>query len=228
MNATHSPGATSLSALFDELGHVAACAHTLSVVILQADEHARDGQDLLERARPSVRDLGRAFAQVHNGNVFNIDLDSELDWTLACAYDFVCAIERDLGSAPVPGLGRGYAVGHAQADIRELRSAVRVAQQRVIALRAALPAESADAAPGQEQSRITVFRPSVCLAAWSARLLPPADRPRYDEEFRNELYDLAAAGAARRAQVGHAVLLLACAWRLRGELRRPRTNRAVS
>ena len=58
------------------------------------------------------------------------------------------------------------------------------------------------------------------------RVLPPADRPRYDEEFRSEVYELAAAGASRWAQLAYAVRLLDRAWVLRAELREVAVRRA--
>jgi hypothetical protein len=66
---------------------------------------------------------------------------------------------------------------------------------------------------------------SVCISPLAgrvttvaARLLPCAERLRYVEEYRAELYDLAR--ISRRAQWAYAVRLLMCALPLRRELRR--------
>jgi hypothetical protein len=65
------------------------------------------------------------------------------------------------------------------------------------------------------------------LASAAARLLPAEDRPRYQEEFRAELVDLAQGQSSRQAQVAYASRLLASAWQLRAELRALRRGGAV-
>lgn len=46
---------------------------------------------------------------------------------------------------------------------------------------------------------------AIRIAAAAARLLPAADRVRYDEEYRSELWELAAAGTGRPKQIGCAL-----------------------
>ncbi|GID31072.1 hypothetical protein [Paractinoplanes brasiliensis] len=65
-----------------------------------------------------------------------------------------------------------------------------------------------------------------CLAGLATRVLPSAYRPRYDEEYRSELYDLAAAGASWRAQLMYAIRLIDSAWVLRAELGETAPNRS--
>jgi len=64
------------------------------------------------------------------------------------------------------------------------------------------------------------------LAAATARLLPASDRERFHEEFRSELWDLAAAGMAPRRQIAHALSQLRCAVPLRFAVLSPRRRRA--
>ena len=52
------------------------------------------------------------------------------------------------------------------------------------------------------------------LAGAATRLLPARERARYAEEFRSELWELAAAGTSRRTQQAYAARQVLCAWRL--------------
>lgn len=70
-------------------------------------------------------------------------------------------------------------------------------------------------------------RAAARLAAAAARLLPPPERARYGEEFRSELWDLAAAGVGRRAQLAHAARVAARAAAMRPALRAPARRGAV-
>ncbi|BCJ51856.1 hypothetical protein Asp14428_33310 [Actinoplanes sp. NBRC 14428] len=56
------------------------------------------------------------------------------------------------------------------------------------------------------------------LADRTARILPPLSQARYEEEFRSELFELAAAGATWWAQLRHTLRLFDRAWVLRAEL----------
>jgi hypothetical protein len=66
----------------------------------------------------------------------------------------------------------------------------------------------------------------VRVAGTAARLLPARDRARYAEEYRSELFELAAAGEPRRRQALYALRLLRTAPALRLELRAPRRRKA--
>jgi hypothetical protein len=65
------------------------------------------------------------------------------------------------------------------------------------------------------------------LLSFAARFLPAGDQARYKEEFRSELWDLAAAGAGSRAQLIYAIRQASSVLRLRLELRSPRGQGAV-
>jgi hypothetical protein len=73
---------------------------------------------------------------------------------------------------------------------------------------------------------VRLAAPAVRLAAAAVRLLPATDRARYGEEFRNELRELAAAGAGRRQQIGYALRQFRCAVPLRLAVRVPRRRKA--
>jgi hypothetical protein len=66
------------------------------------------------------------------------------------------------------------------------------------------------------------------MAQRIARILPPIAQPRYDEEFRSELHELAAAGASRWVQLQYVLRLFDRAWVLRAELREAARKRVVS
>jgi hypothetical protein len=68
--------------------------------------------------------------------------------------------------------------------------------------------------------------PAAWVAGMAARLLPARHRARYAEEYRSELFELAAAREPRRCQVLFAVRLLRTAPTLRLELRAPRQRKA--
>ncbi|WP_046733585.1 hypothetical protein [Streptomyces humi] len=68
------------------------------------------------------------------------------------------------------------------------------------------PAGSAAAVSGQKR----VSPSAQWLVGSAARLLPATDRPRYGEEWRGELWDLA--GEPRHRQLAHALRVLLQAW----------------
>jgi hypothetical protein len=70
-----------------------------------------------------------------------------------------------------------------------------------------------------------VAGPAAGVAGAAVRL-PARNRARYAEEYRSELFELAAAGEPRRRQVLFALRLLQTAPVLRLELRAPRRRKA--
>lgn len=74
---------------------------------------------------------------------------------------------------------------------------------------------------------VRVTAPAVRVATAATRLLPPADRVRYSEEYRSELWDLAADGASRLQQTGCALRQFRCAVPLRFAVLSPRRRRAT-
>ena len=87
--------------------------------------------------------------------------------------------------------------------------------------------------PGERGSGWTDrVRPRVAplaarLLGMAARLLPEADRARYAEEFRCEVWELAAAGAARWGQLARAARVLTRAWETWAALRATARRQAV-
>jgi predicted RNA-binding protein with RPS1 domain len=68
------------------------------------------------------------------------------------------------------------------------------------------------ATPSADERVAKRVSPSAAgLLDLAARLLPAADRARYGEEYRSELWDLAQAGAGRTGQLRHAVCQVASA-----------------
>lgn len=74
---------------------------------------------------------------------------------------------------------------------------------------------------GRPGSASAPSRSASQLVNGAARLLPAADRGRYQEELHAELLELAAGGATRRAQLAYAGRLAARIWSLRRALREP-------
>jgi hypothetical protein len=71
------------------------------------------------------------------------------------------------------------------------------------------------------RGRNPATRSAVKVVAVAVRILPAKDRPRFDEEFRSELYYLASAGASRMAQLRYALNQVNRAFEHRTELLRP-------
>jgi hypothetical protein len=81
-------------------------------------------------------------------------------------------------------------------------------------------------------ARASYLRQRRSIGAWrlataAARILPMAARPRYEEEFKSELAEIACAGGGRRVQLAYAVRQVMSAARLRHELRAPQHRSAV-
>ena len=81
-------------------------------------------------------------------------------------------------------------------------------------------------ARGQRRAKHVVL-PAAHLVAVAARLVPAADRARYAEEYRSELWDLAHTGAGRWPQLRYALRQLCNASRTSSALRAPRRRSAV-
>ncbi len=63
------------------------------------------------------------------------------------------------------------------------------------------------------------------LLAAAVRVLPTADRVRYAEEYRSELWEIARAGQPRHSQLLYAFLQVVSSLRLRAELRASRQRK---
>ncbi|MEO6091013.1 MAG: hypothetical protein ABIQ18_48710 [Umezawaea sp.] len=76
------------------------------------------------------------------------------------------------------------------------------------------------------EPEVPASRSVTWLLGRAAGLLPGADRERYLDEYRSELYELAAAGVPGRTRIACAVRILLRAPLLRWELRKPQRESA--
>jgi hypothetical protein len=187
-----------------------------------------------ERARECANELARNLAHTHD-----LPQDDSLADELAHAHDLAREIARANafagGSVTIHNhavrladelaqardLARTHDLAHDLTPTHDLARAVADAGDKANKLREKLcPLELVtpdSSAPARCQ--ITVVPVAGRIAHVAARILPPADRARYCDEYRSELYELAAAGAWRWGQLMYAVRLLDRAWVLRAELR---------
>jgi hypothetical protein len=192
--------------------HVCFLVAALDGALDDARDFARDLARDLDRDRD--RDLDRARDLVF---ALNHALNHALAPTRAPAPDFAFAFALDLERVLNRACPRNSALDSALDLARQLARDIDLARAR----REGEPA-------GLRRARAGQAAPSTGrLLAAAARLLPPADRGRYTEEFQCELSDLVAAGAGRRAQLAYAIRLLGVVWPLRAELRAPRRERAA-
>jgi hypothetical protein len=82
-------------------------------------------------------------------------------------------------------------------------------------------------ATGEQRKTVRVAPAAGRLLGAAARLLPAASRARYIGEFGSELWELAAAGAGRRAQLAYAARQARSALVLRTALRTAQRRRAL-
>ncbi|WP_207400549.1 hypothetical protein [Actinomadura roseirufa] len=158
------------------------------------------------------------------------DLTEALNRALDCAFDLTRDFDRDRdrGLAGILTRTLARALGLARGCHEELISAVGCARRLMARPQARSLPRPASASRPREQAGVVVTGAAARTAAWAVRVLPAADRPRYSDEFRSELWELAAAGAGRREQFRYAARLLTRAPSLRIELKVSRTRQAVS
>ena len=126
--------------------------------------------------------------------------------------------------------------GHSRTDIareaaraREARAheeAARARQRGFLARRSARRSIADVLGVGRRKARQVAPSAAGLLAA-AARLLPTADRARYAQEYRSELWDLAHTGAGRIRQLRYALRQLRSAPQMGIALRSPRRRSAV-
>jgi hypothetical protein len=173
-------------------------------------------------------DLAR---KLHHGLARRIDGDSvDVDHVADAARDLVGSLDHDLHRNLYLDFDRAGARDLARPRSRDLLRACFDARDLVSSLEntsngTALGAPRADKAAAQRPAR-QVAAPAKGLVAAAARLLPAADRTRYREEYRSELWDLAAIGAGRSKQVGYAARQLLGALPLRYAVQAARPRRA--
>jgi hypothetical protein len=199
--------------------------------LARARGFARDLDQIFERN--DGRDLARALAadlafhldlaldDVY-GRLFDRDLSElELERELERARDEALALARDLASDLDLELDR-------RDLIRDLCSMVQFARfanrPRSNLIQEVSPEEIPDTRL-QESRRITP--PARGLLAAAVRLLPPANRDRYAEEYRSELWEITHARASSRQQTRYALNQLARAAHLRSALLTPRRKNAA-
>lgn len=188
----------------DVLGH--ALAYDLAGL-----EKALEGEPSRELARElarargyaydlaSVLDVARAQGRI-GGRTLNsaLALDSALDSALGRARDL-------LGDQAL-----GQEIELLQAGGRTLARHVTGLRRRPVAV-----------AAKSSSTGVVVARASSRLTVWAVRLVPPAHRAEYEEDFRAEVYEVAAAGAGWWGQVRHCLRVLVRVPLLRQELLAP-------
>lgn len=190
-----------------------------------AKTRSRDLGDALDRTldliHPQGVDLARSFDRTLNlirtlnlahAQAQALDLAPTVDRVLdrALDIDHTLDLARDI-SHTIDGDG--------ESDIARLADVV----QRLFAAGRLLVNRPASAA---RTRRVGTARLAGRVADLATRVLPPQHRARYGEEYRSELYELAAAGITRRGQLTYAIRLLDRAWVLRAELREAVGRRA--
>lgn len=184
-------------------------------------DHARD------LTRSLARDLRRARTLAHNPGQDRILLDG---------LELARALDRDSGD-PDPPLARVFdrdggdlALARAIASALDRTRALSSGDfGRILAraeARAADLVRYLETLDDQVTGDVQPSKMSRQLTAWAVRMLPAADRPKYTEMFRSELFDLARCGSGRRAQLAHAIRVLVRAPLLRRELRAPARERS--
>ena len=160
----------------------------------------------LDRPRARARALDRAHARA-------LDLVGTLDLGRARA------LARNLAFARARALDRDHApVLHVRDRGRALDRALDHAHGCAVALVSALDHDRTFGRSRARREAGRVAYSAARLLVGAARLLPAADRARYAEEYRSELWELARAGAGRPGQLGYALRQLHSA---------PRTGRAL-
>jgi hypothetical protein len=165
----------------------------------------------LARDRACARDLPHDLAR---DLALNLAVACDLARCLALVRDPTC--DLTLARALARHLAHGLLRAHTRAVhidhlvTRPLREAEYLAEDLVGTL------ERLSAAPAEKAMEHWQTSPSAeWLTGVAARLLPAVERGRYVEEWRAELWDLAAERVPRRRQVAYALRIVAGAWSTR-------------
>ncbi len=197
-----------------------------SRVLTEARARLLDLGPPLTKARDflETRDVDRALADALDRDIARaraLDLDiaraDDLDFDLACedARALADALDRDVALARALDLDLDVA----RIPISYVARARDLARNLVTFLERAGASAKAPGRRGRGPRRMTAA--AAWLLAVAAGLLAAADRTRYAAEFKAELWELAQAGAGRRAQVGYAARQVRSAVQLRAALRAP-------
>lgn len=111
---------------------------------------------------------------------------------------------------------------------QELAALAERARAQMAELRARASDESGRSEQPRCQADMAASKAADQVVAWAIRVLPADGRGRYAEEFRSELWGLAAAGNGRISQLRYAVLQLVCILSLRRELKASRATRQAA
>ena len=184
--------------------------HSRSADLIGALASARHYADYLIRVtdRALDGDVDRAVYLVG-------DISRNVDRARAFARDQALArdVDRALTFADefVNDLGRGF-IHHS--DLRRARRLYRMIDRVSVNDR------------GQSKTR-RITLPAASLLAAAVRLLPAADRARYADEYRSELWELAQSGNGRLRQLQYALRQLCSAPAMGVALRWPRRRSAA-
>jgi hypothetical protein len=185
---------------------------TTALNLAQAVDNYHDHDDHYhESAVTSALDCARtidcALAQA-------VDLDVDVDLTFAFAktLDRTHTLVMHLDSALAAD-----ADGDLDSTVTEVVSALE-------ALSRVAPAPT----KAHGETQVKTVRLAGRLVQFATRALPPQHRARYRDEYRSELFELAAAGTSGRGQLIYALRLLDRAWVLRAELRESVARKARS
>jgi len=131
--------------------------------------------------------------------------DHDLARDLALSRDRASDLVRDLDhSLAVRSLDPTFALPLTRDRARTVANNLDSAL--ALTLTAPSASESGKTSAQRPARRVTLSANGLAVAA--SRLLPAADQPRYREEYRCELWDLADAGAGRAQQIGYAIRLV--------------------
>jgi len=233
-------------ALASDVDHASALAAALasrtSLELVGTRSLARDIDVVLVRGRELVSALGREFVSARAcadasaraagearaiADGADIDAEAEIENLAAAEAAAEALAVAEAGAAvAAEALDAAEVLAGALTTARELATALMPTVYQV----AELGGSERSVPPGARSRRRVKARrvaPSACrltiVAAW---LLPAGQRARYGEEYRSELYDLAAGGAGRRQQLGYALRLLGRAGPLRLAVLAPRRGKA--
>jgi hypothetical protein len=213
-------------------GGLAQDPHFSAAVAGRLDLVRDQALDLADRLA-SARDLAAEGEPTGDGYSY-VDLDravrraDTLIGGLNRAHDLASDLASGIVSDLASGLASGDRADRLASDLAdEIISISDVANDLARHVASIRQVSSPGRIPELEQRRARRVAPSAGrLLAVAARLLPAADRGRYAEEYRSELWEIARGGAGRRQQVRYAVSQLTRVAHLRCAVMTPRRRNA--
>jgi hypothetical protein len=215
------------------------------------DRARRIACDLVHKAT-NAADLARVYARLppsesaHN----NYDLETASYFGRVCkntqdlvdlleqtegldldrAYSFLAGLKALANSPDARGRGGGVKVSVITLErILDRISAGYPLSDHVTADVGEAAARTARQATGNDVGIRKIATPLARrMLATAARVLPPENQRRYEDEFKSELAEIAANGGSRRHQFTYAARQLIAAWPLRTELLRAPKPRGIA